>query len=211
MRALMELPDSDRALVGASKTLPRSLRLMGRGTSIFFAKEIRSLVLLGRRIFLLKIPSPVVSLSLISDSLYSDVLEKMFLVRSSFLLATLGTSAGFVRPALGQAAKGCRSSGTCAAAAFDIASTVAGSDVVVFSKSYCPFCAKTKSLFESIDVNAKVIELDLRDDGASIQADLKTMTGQGTVPNVFIKGKHLGGNDDTQKAHASGKLKELLA
>ena len=36
------------------------------------------------------------------------------------------------------------------------------------------------------------------------------MTGQGTVPNVFIRGKHLGGNDDTQKAHAEGRLSLLL-
>ena len=30
------------------------------------------------------------------------------------------------------------------------------------------------------------------------------------VPNVFIGGVHLGGNDDTQAAAASGKLKEML-
>ena len=78
------------------------------------------------------------------------------------------------------------------ASAFSIDETIAGSDVVVFSKSYCPFCAKTKALFESINVDANVIELDLRDDGADIQSDLKVKTGQSTVPNVFIKGIHLG-------------------
>ena len=31
------------------------------------------------------------------------------------------------------------------------------------------------------------------------------------MPNVFIKGQHLGGNDDTQRAARSGKLQELLA
>lgn len=30
------------------------------------------------------------------------------------------------------------------------------------------------------------------------------------VPNVFIGGVHLGGNDDTQAAAASGKLQEML-
>jgi|TARA_B110000196_G_C20701853_1_gene455619 glutaredoxin 3 len=30
------------------------------------------------------------------------------------------------------------------------------------------------------------------------------------VPNVFIGGVHLGGNDDTQNAAASGKLQEML-
>ena len=30
------------------------------------------------------------------------------------------------------------------------------------------------------------------------------------MPNVFIGGVHLGGNDDTQSAAASGKLQEML-
>jgi len=30
------------------------------------------------------------------------------------------------------------------------------------------------------------------------------------VPNVFINGEHLGGNDDTQKAFRSGKLLEMI-
>jgi glutaredoxin 3 len=47
--------------------------------------------------------------------------------------------------------------------------------------------------------------------GNDIQAALQQMTGQRTVPNVFIKGKHLGGNDDTQAAHRSGHLQELLS
>ena len=34
------------------------------------------------------------------------------------------------------------------------------------------------------------------------------MSGQRTVPNVYINGKHLGGNDDTQAAASNGKLKE---
>ena len=47
-------------------------------------------------------------------------------------------------------------------------------------------------------------------DGADMQADLKTLTGQRTVPNVFVKGQHVGGNDDTQAAIAGGKIKDLL-
>ncbi|KAG8459180.1 hypothetical protein KFE25_005691 [Diacronema lutheri] len=83
-------------------------------------------------------------------------------------------------------------------------------DVVVFSKSFCPFCAKTKNLFKEMNVNAKVLELDLMTDGDIYQSELLKMTGQKTVPNVFVKGAHIGGNDDTQKARASGKLAELL-
>jgi glutaredoxin 3 len=83
--------------------------------------------------------------------------------------------------------------------------------VVVFSKSYCPYCTKTKDLFASLKVDAQIHELDKMDSGADIQAALLDMTGQRTVPNVFINGQHIGGNDATQAANASGKLKELLA
>lgn len=32
-------------------------------------------------------------------------------------------------------------------------------------------------------------------DGGDIQSALKELTGQSTVPNVFIGGKHIGGSD----------------
>merc|ERR1711990_1368437 len=46
--------------------------------------------------------------------------------------------------------------------------------------------------------------------GAPLQATLFEMTQQRTVPNVFVAGQHVGGNDDTQAAAKSGKLAELL-
>jgi glutaredoxin 3 len=49
------------------------------------------------------------------------------------------------------------------------------------------------------------------EDGSAIQDALAEITGQRSVPNVFIKGKHLGGNDKTQAAHKSGELKKLLS
>ena len=61
-----------------------------------------------------------------------------------------------------------------------------------------------------MSVDAKVIELDQMDNGNEIQGALLDLSGQRTVPNVFIKGKHLGGNDDTQAAARSGKLEETL-
>lgn len=38
-----------------------------------------------------------------------------------------------------------------------------------------------------------VVELDQRSDGGAIQAALENLTGQRTVPNVFIGGKSIGG------------------
>lgn len=61
-----------------------------------------------------------------------------------------------------------------------------------------------------MSVNAKVIELDQVDNGDDIQRALQVISGQRTVPNVFVKGQHLGGNDDTQAAARNGKLKQML-
>jgi len=97
------------------------------------------------------------------------------------------------------------------AAADFVKSQVESNKVVVFSKSYCPFCSKTKALFEDLGVEATVFELNEMDDGADIQDALLDITGQRTVPNTFINGKHIGGNDDVQRANSAGGLKEMLA
>jgi len=85
--------------------------------------------------------------------------------------------------------------------------------VVIYSKSYCPHCVKTKNLFNfnfpSTDV--KVYELDKIAGGKEIQATLLKMTGQRTVPNVWVGGSHLGGNDDTQAASSSGSLARKIS
>jgi len=89
---------------------------------------------------------------------------------------------------------------------------IASNDVMVFSKSYCPYCTATKTVFEKMaGVDATVLELDLNEDGEAIQAALLEITGQRTVPNVFVKGNHIGGNDDTQLAAKMGKIKKMLA
>uniref|UniRef100_A0A4W4EAA8 thioredoxin-disulfide reductase (NADPH) n=1 Tax=Electrophorus electricus TaxID=8005 RepID=A0A4W4EAA8_ELEEL len=83
--------------------------------------------------------------------------------------------------------------------------------VVVFSKSYCPYCNKVKELFKELNVKCNAIELDLMDDGSSYQDVLHAMTGQKTVPSVFINKTHIGGCDKTVQAHKDGHLQQLLA
>ncbi|KND04306.1 glutaredoxin [Spizellomyces punctatus DAOM BR117] len=83
--------------------------------------------------------------------------------------------------------------------------------VVVFSKTYCPYCTKAKRLLDFLNVEYESFELDERLDGQAIQNYLKEKTRQRTVPNIFINGQHLGGSDKLHEAHASGKLQLLLA
>jgi len=82
--------------------------------------------------------------------------------------------------------------------------------VVMFSKSYCPFCNEIKELFNNLGIKFHAVELDLREDGSEIQAGLLEKTGQKTVPNTFINGAHVGGCDDTKKLHAEDKLLSMV-
>lgn len=54
-------------------------------------------------------------------------------------------------------------------------------DVVIFSKSYCPFCRRAKRLLEERGIKFCAIELDQTADGNMIQLKLLEMTGQRTV------------------------------
>ncbi|EOD03638.1 putative glutaredoxin [Emiliania huxleyi CCMP1516] len=91
-----------------------------------------------------------------------------------------------------------------------IAATVAAHPVVVYSKSRCGYSARTKSLFDSLGVEYHAVELDKAADGAAMQTALARLTKQRTVPNVFVRGSHLGGNDATQAAALSGELQKML-
>ena len=64
---------------------------------------------------------------------------------------------------------------------------------MIFSKSTCPFCIKLKTAFKLNRIDFTAIELDtLGASGPEIQKELMEKTGQKTVPNVFIRGKHIG-------------------
>jgi glutaredoxin 3 len=89
-------------------------------------------------------------------------------------------------------------------------SIIDGNPVVVFSKSYCPYCRATKTLLnEKLGADKYfLMELDQVEDGAALQDALEDLTGQRSVPNVFIGKKHIGGNSDLQAKR--GELDELL-
>ncbi|KAF8097790.1 hypothetical protein N665_0281s0052 [Sinapis alba] len=90
--------------------------------------------------------------------------------------------------------------------------TVTDNTVVVYSKTWCPYCSEVKTLFKRLGVQPLVIELDaLGPQGPQLQKVLERLTGQRTVPNVFVGGKHIGGCTDTVKLNRKGELELMLA
>ena len=81
--------------------------------------------------------------------------------------------------------------------------------VLIYTKSYCPYCDAARDLlrkkgvtFHEIDVTG---EPD-RQDAMSLKAN-----GRRTVPQIFIGTTHVGGCDDLYALEAAGKLDPLLA
>ena len=91
-----------------------------------------------------------------------------------------------------------------------IDSAIAKNKVMVFSKSSCPYCGKTKELLKQKGVQFGLIELDQLPDGEARQNALQKKTGQRTVPNIFIYGKHIGGNSELHALNKKGQLDELF-
>ncbi|KAL8689246.1 MAG: hypothetical protein Q9218_005042 [Villophora microphyllina] len=80
--------------------------------------------------------------------------------------------------------------------------------VAVFSKSYCPYCRASKTLLSEMGAKFYVIEMDQVDDGADLQNALEEISGQRSVPNIYINQQHIGGNSDLQSK--KGDLPTLL-
>lgn len=88
---------------------------------------------------------------------------------------------------------------------------ISANHVMVFSKTYCPYCSRAKDALYGLKANGmEVYELDVRKDGDELQAALLALTGQRTVPNIFIGGKHVGGCDTTLAKIADGSLQKML-
>ncbi|KAF9610743.1 hypothetical protein IFM89_024599 [Coptis chinensis] len=94
----------------------------------------------------------------------------------------------------------------------NVKKTLSDNHVVIYSKTWCSYSSEVKSLFKKLGVQPHVVELDqMGPQGPQLQKVLERLTGQHTVPNVFIGGKHIGGCTDTVKLHRKGELESLLS
>ncbi|XP_004484545.1 glutaredoxin 2 isoform X2 [Dasypus novemcinctus] len=91
-----------------------------------------------------------------------------------------------------------------------IQETISDNCVVIFSKTSCSHCAMAKKLFHDMGIKYKVVELDMLEYGRQFQDALYKMTGERTVPRIFVNGTSIGGASDTCRLHKEGKLLPLV-
>ena len=80
--------------------------------------------------------------------------------------------------------------------------------IEMYTKAFCPFCIRAKSLLKSkgmkfIDIPAAM--------NREKRAEMNKRSGRNTFPQIFIDGKHIGGCDDLFALEAAGGLDPLLA
>jgi glutaredoxin 3 len=80
--------------------------------------------------------------------------------------------------------------------------------IELYTKAYCPFCHRAKSLLES--KGAQYTDFDIDRQPELRQPMIERANGASTVPQIFVGDTHVGGCDDLFALEASGKLDALL-
>jgi len=82
---------------------------------------------------------------------------------------------------------------------------------VVFSKSSCPYCRKAKNILSKYELDDKyyVLELNELSNTDEYQTELQKLTGDRTVPRVFIDGKCIGDEEGLENLEKQGGLKRF--
>ena len=82
--------------------------------------------------------------------------------------------------------------------------------ITMYTKDYCPYCVKAKTLLKRKGVESSITEIDITRDEKLQQEMLSKSNGKRTVPQIFIGDTHVGGCDDLYALDAAGKLDALL-
>lgn len=80
-------------------------------------------------------------------------------------------------------------------------------DIEIYSKEWCPYCAKAKALLASKGLNYR--EIDVTSDAVGEQKMIER-SGRRTVPQIFLDGDGIGGYDDLAQLNATGELDRRL-
>ena len=81
-------------------------------------------------------------------------------------------------------------------------------EIVMYTKTICPYCDRAKALLASKGVSWREINLDEHPERR--QEMIRLSDGRRTVPQIFVNGKGLGGSDDIHALDREGKLDDLL-
>jgi len=81
-------------------------------------------------------------------------------------------------------------------------------NVEIYTQPWCPYCVRAVALLKKKGVAFQEISAP---HGTAQRQEAQARSGQTTVPQVFIDGRHVGGCDDLMALERAGKLDPMLA
>ena len=80
--------------------------------------------------------------------------------------------------------------------------------IELYTKGYCPYCKRAKSLLDAKGAEYTDFEIDKNPELRDVM--IERANGGSTVPQIFIGDTHVGGCDDLFALESAGKLDSLL-
>jgi glutaredoxin 3 len=79
--------------------------------------------------------------------------------------------------------------------------------IIMYTKSWCPYCERARALLNAKGVAFKEIDIESQPEQ---REEMLRRSGRRTVPQIFIGERHVGGSDDIHELDAAGGLDPLL-
>ncbi|MGE0221839.1 MAG: glutaredoxin 3 [Acetobacteraceae bacterium] len=81
-------------------------------------------------------------------------------------------------------------------------------EIEIYTQPWCPFCERAVHILTSKGVEFR--EIDAPHGSRERDEAVRRSGGRTTVPQIFIRGQHIGGCDDLVALDRAGKLDPLL-
>ena len=79
--------------------------------------------------------------------------------------------------------------------------------IVMYCKSWCPYCDSARALLNAKGVSFQDINIEAQPEQ---REEMIRRSGRRTVPQIFIGERHIGGSDDLHELDRAGGLDPLL-
>jgi len=80
--------------------------------------------------------------------------------------------------------------------------------VIIYTKNFCPYCNKAKSLLNLKKIN--FTEINLNQNPEKYEEMIRKSNGAKTVPQIFSSEKYIGDCEKIYELNDQGKLDQLL-